>query len=352
MSPQAPRLLIGGDFELTQNSPGNLDKLIELTKGCAGSWTLSGRSALALVVQDLQRKGVKHIHLPAYLCDSIIAPIEALNLDYSFYNVDDALNGDPQPPRNAAVLLIDYFGWPNKSFSDDAILIVDRCQSFLSEWTVSTPDAQYVVSSPRKFGPTGVGGWCNLTGSSAEPTKESSRAVEQSWAARLLKGKYLADSTASLDDAIEQSYLASLADVENYLDSHPTQAGIPEVALKMIAGIDWAQVAKQRRENWLQLIQLLPAEVEAVFSSLPDDVVPLGLLVRLTNRDEVRKQLAAERIFCPVHWPLPQQVDPKAFPVSRKLADTLLTLPIDQRYGESEMTRLSEALRRAVGANS
>ena len=351
MRPHAPRLPIGGDFELTQDSPGNLDKLIELTKGRAGSWTLSGRSALALVFQELQGKGTTHIHLPAYLCDSIIAPLQALNLEYSFYKVDENLIGDPQPPPNAAVLLIDYFGWPNSRFNDDVVVIVDRCQSFLSEWTSLTAPSHYIVSSPRKFGPTGLGGWCNLDRVTDEPNQESKAIVEKSWAARRLKGKYLAETNA-LDNAVEQSYLTSLAEVEKYLDNHPTESGIPEVALQMIAGMDWASIAQKRRDNWQQLVQLLPSQVEPVLTNLPDGVVPLGLLVRVPNRNEVRKQLAVERIFCPVHWPLPEQVDPSAFPVSRKLADTLLTLPIDQRYSEVEMTRLAEALQRAVGANS
>jgi hypothetical protein len=355
MSSPAPRLTLGGDFEINNITLGNPDDLTKLTQGLKGTWTISGRSALSLQLASLLSRNIHHIQLPAYLCDSVIAPIEAKGLSYSFYEVDlDLVAHPPTGTADSAVLIIDYFGWQNPGLThvrEGTVVIEDRCQAMLSTWSYQ-PSAQHLlIASPRKFGPTGLGGWCDGLGADGS-SKSADEMLIRSLNARVLKGNYLADATLPVNSEIENSYLTALSSVEEFLDKHPNEATLPEFGLKVIAGLDWSFVAQQRRTNWLQLIQILPNNVTPVFSSLPESVVPLGLVVRVANRDLVRKRLAANRIFCPVHWPLPREVDRHRFPMSAQLADTLLTLPIDQRYGESDMTRLSEALTRAVEATT
>ena len=351
MSPRTPRLSVGGDFELTNIPQGTPERLTPLTQGFSGSWTLSGRSALALVLQDFIAKGVSHIQLPAYLCDSVLAPIEALDLAYSFYPVDRGLAGQPTASADSAVLVINYFGWQNpalENLSDGVFLIEDSCQALLSVWSTSRSDSKRIIFSPRKFGPTALGGWCNISNLDLPSTTAAESALRQALDARLLRGKYLSEINSPIDPEIENKYLASLAAVEEFLDANPKEAGLPELGLKVIAGIDWQMVATRRRSNWQHLRGLLSERVEIVFDTLPDSVVPLGFVIRTHNRDRVRATLASKRIYCPVHWPLPKQVSRSEFPVSAELADTLLTLPIDQRYTEDDMIHLARAVNEAV----
>ena len=56
------------------------------------------------------RRGVTRVHLPAFLCRSILEPVQALGLEYNFYPVDVAFVGQPDPKKNDAVLLVHYFG--------------------------------------------------------------------------------------------------------------------------------------------------------------------------------------------------------------------------------------------------
>ena len=77
---------------------------------------------------------------------------------------------------------------------------------------------------------------------------------------------------------------------------------------------------------------------------LPTGVVPLAYVARMKNRDSTRSRLRDERIFCPVHWRLPDEVSPRRFPDAAKLAATCLSLPIDQRYGAGDMDRIALAL--------
>lgn len=93
---------------------------------------------------------------------------------------------------------------------------------------------------------------------------------------------------------------------------------------------------------------LIENKVEPLIDYLQDGTVTLGYANRLKNRDVVIDKLAAHRIFAPVHWLLPDEVDRNKFPESAKLADSLLTLPIDQRYGPDEMNYIADILKRVI----
>ena len=101
----------------------------------------------------------------------------------------------------------------------------------------------------------------------------------------------------------------------------------------------------RRRENWQHLNDLLDGKVEVLTNDLPAQVVPLGYVIQAPDRDMVQNRLAAQRIFCPVHWKLPDAVSPRRFPEAASLADSCLTLPIDQRYGPEDMARIAEAVK-------
>ena len=106
--------LIGGEFELNSFPSASIKGLNKLTH-CTGTWTTNGRSALYLILQKLKSKGINQIHLPAFLCQSILQPVLALELDYTFYPVQPDLTAEPDPPKNSAVLLIHYFGFINNA---------------------------------------------------------------------------------------------------------------------------------------------------------------------------------------------------------------------------------------------
>ena len=352
MSSIQPRHAIGGEFELSTLSLGPTERLGALTHGLAGTWIASGRAALALVLQHLQATGVQHVHLPSYLCKTVILPVQALGLEYSFYPVDATLTAHPDPPPGAAVVLIHYFGWLNPATAALRAeagrlfcLVEDASQALLSDWSASPNVSRFVFLSPRKFGPAPLGGWCNIHAELNEPSSEVEALVWRSLAARLVRGAYLAEPDAPVDPAVETFYLAAFRAIEDFLNTHPTSTAVPQIALDIIAGLDWNDIAARRRANWQCLNELLSEHVEVLMPVLPADVVPLGYVVRLRERDRVRARLAAQRIFCPVHWPLPVEVSVRRFPDAARLAETCLTLPIDQRYGPNDMAHIADALK-------
>jgi len=353
MSPE--RCLIGGDFDLSFEELDFHRTPKKLFFHEDGTWTLSGRAALVLVLEYLKAQGVRHVHLPAYLCQSLLLAVQAAGFHYSFYPVGGNLCAYPDPPPGSAVLVIHYFGWLNAATTAlrqesrrSLSLIEDASQSMLSDWHTSSEIPRFVILSPRKFGPLPFGGWCNLVAETSKPLHETEGLWWRSIAARLTKSIYLAQPHASINPLIETFYLAAFEAVEAYLDNHPADSGIPQMIHDMMTGLDWVEIGRRRRSNWRILKVLLEDKIEMIYSDLPNDVVPLGFVIRLANRDMVRCRLAEQRIFCPVHWQLPSDISPKSFPEAAKLSKTILTLPIDQRYDEHDMARIADTLIKIV----
>jgi hypothetical protein len=346
------RRTIGGEFELSTLAIGSTKQLEKLTHGYAGTWTASGRSALSLILEYLQNTGIKHVHLPAYLCESILLAVKALGLQYSFYPVDSELAAHPDPPPNSAVLLIHYFGWLNPATTKlraeagrSFYLIEDASQALLSDWATTPDVSRFIILSPRKFGPVPLGGWCNISMEVDRPTIQTEKFMWQSLAARFTRATYMRESDERIEPSIEKFYIDAFNEAEEFLDNHPCEASVPQIALELIAGLDWDSIARRRRANWLKFDELLSGIVDPLNNVLPDDVVPLGYVIRLKNRNEVRRKLRDYRIFCPVHWPLPAEVNPLNFPDAVLLSKSILTIPIDQRYDQTDMVRIAHAIK-------
>jgi len=346
------RKIIGGEFELCHLPPRNHDDLSVLTHKITGTWTLSGRSALYLVLKELKEEGINHIHLPSYLCESILLVIRSMGFKYDFYPVDMNLCAYPDPPIGSAVLLIHYFGKVNpatealraeagKSF----YLIEDASQALLSDWSKNFNNSQYIILSPRKFGPVILGGWCNLPLKNDDANDRVEKVAWQSLAARLIKGQYLKNDSANIEQQTENFYLESLKEVERFLDENPICTYLPAWTKQLIAGYDWGSTSEKRRGNFQLLKKMLSQHVDMLFSEIASKEIPLGFVVRLKKRDWIRMKMAEARIFCPVHWHLPHDVSKQKFPNSHDLSNTVLTIPIDQRYNSTDMEKIAVTLK-------
>ena len=108
----------------------------------------------------------------------------------------------------------------------------------------------------------------------------------------------------------------------------------------------------QRRENFLFLLRLFRDRSELqdlatpVLTGLPRGVSPLVFPVRVRGkrRGTLRRLLARDRVFCPVHWDLPPHVPGDRFPDAHALSRQILSLPIDQRYGHTHMQMIVEVI--------
>jgi dTDP-4-amino-4,6-dideoxygalactose transaminase len=73
--------------------------------------------------------------------------------------------------------------------------------------------------------------------------------------------------------------------------------------------------------------------------------VPLAFPVVVEGgvRDALREFLRQRDLFCPVHWPASDEQSPRS--TGARLAATMLSLPVDQRYDAGQLARLVDAVR-------
>lgn len=348
---------IGGELEASLAlSPSMCDGPFQdaLT---GGLWFDSGRGALAALLQWLTiNSPIDRVYLPGFICQSVADAVEYSSLPYEVYSVDNNMQAEIEPKPRSAVIGVHYFGFVNESLrklsedaAEDIIIIEDCAQALLTDLpSLRRRPIHYRLYSPRKFLGIPAGG-CLWGHPLPDISLSSGDTVElwKAWVGRFLKSQYRHSLVGTRQQELEQSYLGLMEEFERFLDEHPGPRALPEVVLQIIRYQDYQAIFARRCENYNTLVKLLPPAVEPLFPCLPEATCPLGCPVVIRGdgkRDEVRQLLKQEHIFCAVHWPRPKQFVSQELALNDILYDSLLTLPIDQRYGGEDMKRITETI--------
>lgn len=305
----------------------------------------TGRSALQLALLDWKRRRPGGtLWLPDYVCPSV--PYVAARLGVKVRNYADgphpsAATGLPAPCQMDIVVCVHYFGRFNHRMIDWASA---AAQGLLLEDCVQAPytpecgrTGDYVIASLRKWWPVSDGALLATRFDDLEAVLDcpDDDFVAQRTAAQLIR---------DLPQG-ERNYLEWVAGSETRLSDAPPRR-CSWMARQILDRADVVEASHRRRCNWLSLSALLGDGfygVKPLHGSLGPDEVPLAFVIRVTQgrRDALRAALAARAIYCPVHWKLRGEASIEA----RCLASEMLSLPIDQRYDESDMRRVRDVLR-------
>jgi len=345
---EGKRRLIGGVFGLPLRVP-------EVVEQGSETWLFQRSDALRLVnarsgfslLGELLRP--RKAWLPSYLCQAVVQGFQAGEVPVEFFPVNDRLfceaGGwlDRVQPGDL-VVRINYFGFLNTDPTFEELLnrgawiIDDAAQALLTEGIGAA--ARFVVYSPRKF--VGVPEGACLVPMLPAPQKwPALHPIPAAWWLETFSASQLRrdfdlgggnrDWFSKFQNAEQNALIGpyAMSDFSGHL---------------LDRGFDFSAIALNRRANYRHLLEHL--HEFALLHELPDGVVPLGFPIRVENRDAVREQLFRDEVFPPVHWALDGFV-PDSFALSHYLARETMTLPCDQRYGEDDMRRLSEAFLRA-----
>ena len=318
----------------------------------------TARSALRAAFEAARAThGASHVLLPDYLCRSIVAAVHRAGCSHSYYPVDLRLQPDcpaleaalDAAPSRSTVLLIEYFGLADVSIATNRLLahpaspviVVDRAQSLLGMEPV--PGATYTIASYRKTLPVPDGAWVLSTECVEPKTSDEAPFVPVDLVGRLLKG------SLGIEALPDETYLEFGQLAEQMLDrSHYDDCEVSHISRRILRHIDLEDAATRRANNFDYLRELLEdLDIHPILERSADGV-PLVLPVLLPDRDRVRRRLAEQRIFCPVHWPWPPERHGTLKPRHPQLWDQELSLLVDQRYGRSEMDRIADGLRASV----
>lgn len=283
----------------------------------------------------LRARKYEKVYVPYYTCHVIFDVAQRLGVEIAYYHINEFLEPIelPELKTHEAFLYTNYYGLKQPCVERLAEqygkqLIVDNAQAFYAK-PIAGIDMFY---SPRKFFGVPDGGYL-YTG--AILNEEFPQAESMQRMTHLLK-------------RIEQGAEAGYADYqreEETLDGSPLEL-MSKLTDALLRSIDYEKIAQQRISNYKVLEEQL-GNSNAIHLTLPQGDVPM-VYPYLSQDATLKQRLIANRIFVATYWPnLEANRDFEA-----TLKTSLLPLPIDQRYNQSDAKAIANATTECAGGYS
>ena len=287
----------------------------------------TGRNCLEYI---LRVRGYKKVYVPYYTCEAVMEPINKLGIPYEYYHIDIRFEIRDRftLKEGEGLLYTNYFGLKQRYVEQQATLygqrlIVDNTQAFYAK-PLSEIDTFYTC---RKFFGVSDGAYLYCD-------KELDEEIEQDYSydrmAHLLK---------RIDLSAEQGF-ADFRKVDDGLDNQPIRK-MSKLTQRIMRSIDYEEAAKKRRENYQMLHEVL-GEDNKIQLSLDEDAIPM-VYPFLSPINGLREKMIENKVFVARYWPNVLDWTTKD-DIEYLLAYKMQPLPIDQRYGKSDMKRIKDLI--------
>ncbi len=284
----------------------------------------------------------RKIWLPAYICPAMNQAAVKSGTTTEFYPINENLSPDvsfleSRLESGEGVVAVDYFGRnPGEGFlqlvkeTNDIIWIEDRAQALNpSDHTWG----DYILYSPRKL--IGVPDGGILVSNSGELPSPANETLQTS---RFVEAYRLRQQ--DLDEENNDKWYSIFSQYET--EMVPGLLAMSDISMNILSSTDPNPHIRQRSENYEVLFETL--EDIALFKKATDSFTPLGFPIKVSNCMAIAAQLASRRIFVPRYWPeLPSEV--REFGFEHSLAESVLVLPCDHRYGDAEMLTIARSVK-------
>jgi len=309
--------LIGGEIEMSQT---NLYEYL----------TDSGRSSLRLLLHGLK---TKKFLIPNYLCEIVLKVFNEHSIDYSFYAINGDLSIDISRIKKKdydVLYIINYFGRNNDIYGvipSDTTLVEDNVFLPIFEKPKNI-DKWIGFNSFRKISPVADGSLIKSTIELSDELffKEESEFAPIKYKAKNIKYNYIHNHKHS-----EEEYLDLFRLAESTLDAQNSINSIYSYSLFRI--FDFLSTNEKeysnRKENICVLKKYLRSKAININTQYPSFYV-----LSVDKRDELRKYLFEKSIYLPIHWP-------KVSGVENDLFNRLISIPVDSRYNEHDITKIA-----------
>lgn len=279
----------------------------------------------------LRTRHYRKVYIPYYTCEVMLEPINKLGLDYSFYSVNEALEPVelPELENGEAFLYTNYFGLKQncvKHLADvyGERLIVDNAQAFYAK---PIPGIDTFYSARKFFGVP--------DGAYLYTSQELGQDLEQDFSfermSHLLK---------RIDLGAEDGY----ADFRNNDDALCGQAikRMSRLTEAIMSEIDYYGAKQSRKENFAFLDEQLK-DSNRICLALDDEAVPM-VYPYWTEDVSLRQKLIANKVYVATYWPNVKEWTKNGM-LEYELAEKLIPIPVDQRYGMQEMNRIIDIIK-------
>lgn len=303
--------------------------------------TNSGRASLRLIIESAGLQG-RHFMLPDFLCEVIPDILEEYGITCDYYEAGRDLVCKPvNGKKHDVVYVINYFGRALESEQLDLIepaatLIIDDVFSPVPQ-VLKREAPWYSYNSLRKISSLADGSLV-----CANRPLDTDRIVpvhatpfsEAKYHAKHLKYDFLYKG-----DGSESAYLLAFRQAEKMLGEQKAIYGISmESQMAMIDFFRRLDAEAEIRERHFNLVMSLLPEVVIRYKAGFYSFAPL----LIENRNHIRESLMQDNIFLAVHWPTAREI-------ANKLSDTIISIPLDSRYTESDITRVCTLIKGYLG---
>ena len=303
----------------------------------------------------------KNVLLPAYTCDTVIAPFRQLGWKCHYFSLNKSLRIDKQSFINeidndnpAIVLVHPYYGMDlideeiellKYAKSKKSDIIVDITQSIYTEQYIDFVD--YYVGSYRKWNSIPDGGFLKINNKNKKdvikrniliPDDENIVFVSAQSAAMVLRKMYFETNDEQIKtisrNLTKAADVYSEENIKPHLMSELSQILITKEDVennKTKRLLNYEYLSKNIHEN--NLISFVVKDILSIKSA------PLYFPIYTSDRCKVQKKLIEEHIYAPILWPVE---DDKVLinKVINEIYDTVLVIPIDQRYEIDDMKKI------------
>lgn len=275
-------------------------------------------------------KKYKKVYLPYYTCDVMVESIQRCNVAYEFYHINIDMEIERELPfqENEAIVYTNYYGL-KQNYVETLVgkygkqLIVDNSQAFFAK-PIEGIDTFY---SARKFFGVADGAYLYTDSFFNEEFEQDS-----SWArmSHLLK---------RLDSNAEYGY-SDYKQNENSLENNPIRR-MSKLTDAILRGIDYDFVKRKRVENYKKLDEVL-SKSNVLHLPLTENDVPM-VYPYYAKDANLREKLINNKIFVAKYWENVAK-NTECNSIELKLVNQLIPLPIDQRYGITEMVHIQDVI--------
>lgn len=272
----------------------------------------------------LKARKIKKLFIPYFLCDSVSGVCDREGYSYEYYNITPELlpDFDKALAEGEYLYVVNYYGQLDndkaRSLKNQfGNIIFDNVQAFFQK-PIAGVDTLY---SCRKFFGVPDGGYVstNATWEGTLPTDVSMDRMKH------VLGRFEGERASD--------YYSDFKASDQSFAELPLRA-MSKLTHNLLGAIAYDAVKAKREENFAVLDARL-ASVNRLKLSAPQGPYAYPLLCE--NSLAIKKRLAEQKIYVPTLWP---EVAQMRQPLERELAENILPLPCDQRYGQTDMERI------------
>lgn len=294
----------------------------------------SGRGALRLFIR---LKGIRKMYLPVFCCDTLREACGAEGINWEYYSVDEGFRPCllKKPAEDEWVCLVNFYG----VFDDEDMrvfmqqyprLIVDYTHAFFRK----PLKGMNVLYSCRKFFGVPDGAYLVLGEEDAEKTKEACKALPQDVSYErmgFLLGRFEAGASPFYQEYVKN----------NEYFSHEPVKRMSKLTHNLLRAVDYSFVCERRTDNFAFLHQhlkeknrlRLPMVIPGAYA------YPFWFNGSGISGKELRRRLIDQQVYIPMLWPEVCGLT-EASPLEKQMAENILPIPVDQRYGREEMEEI------------